>query len=290
MDILSFILGYIKGKSQGGGGNADEALDEVDTYLDSINGGSVHLVTFAGEDGKTICNVTVPDGEDCPDPIATGLMSKPTKPDTLSFRHSFAGWSFYKGGAADENALKNITKNKTLYVAFSTVRIMGSCGETANWTISDDFTTIHIKGYGEVKRVAEEWWIDHQATVKNVTFSNVNGNITSLGDRLFAMSVLENVIIPKTVTEIGAGTFGACPNLKTITIPSSVTSIGIQAFQWSGLESATFEITTGWVAHSEPTDTNLFPDTNISSAQLSQPSKAAEYLVETYVDCEWTRS
>ena len=291
MDILSFILGYIKGKSQGGE-SADAALDEVDTYLDSINGGSVHLVTFVGADGKTLCNVSVPNGEDCPDPIATGLTSRPTMSDTLTFRYSFAGWCPYKGGAVDDNALKNITKNKTLYVGFSSVRIRGSCGGESYWTISDDYTTLYIHGNGEIQRIESEYWEEHRQKITSVVFYDTNGVITALGESLFAMHpYLSWVEIPDTVVELKRAVFGLCPSLETITIPSSVKFIGKVAFcilenrETEYLKTATFEATSVWTAYSKDTAQTV----SVSSAILSQPSEAAKALSETYVNYEWTR-
>ena len=48
-----------------------------------------------------------------------------------------------------------------------------------------------------------------------------------------------HVDVPSTWTSIGVQAFYGCVDLKTITIPSSVTSIQSQAFRESGLESLT---------------------------------------------------
>lgn len=47
----------------------------------------------------------------------------------------------------------------------------------------------------------------------------------------------ENTIIPDGITRIGDDAFDECTGLKSITIPNSVTSIGINAFWGTGLES-----------------------------------------------------
>ncbi|MBO7119606.1 MAG: leucine-rich repeat protein, partial [Bacteroidaceae bacterium] len=49
----------------------------------------------------------------------------------------------------------------------------------------------------------------------------------------------QNTIIPNSVECIGEWAFGACPNLTSITIPESVTSIGDYAIFWTGLTSVT---------------------------------------------------
>ncbi|MGO8676067.1 MAG: leucine-rich repeat domain-containing protein [Limisphaerales bacterium] len=46
---------------------------------------------------------------------------------------------------------------------------------------------------------------------------------------------LTSVVIPSTVTNIGAGAFGECSGLADVTIPSSVVSIGLWAFAGAGL-------------------------------------------------------
>ena len=49
-----------------------------------------------------------------------------------------------------------------------------------------------------------------------------------------------NVILSETVTSIASSAFSGCHNLKSISIPSSVTTIGTFAFYSSGLETVTF--------------------------------------------------
>jgi hypothetical protein len=289
-DINSFILGLQKGKSMGGGESADAVLDEVDAHLDAINGGSVYIVTFVGEDGKTLCTVPVQGNSDCDDPIATNLISRPSKPSTLTFVYKFMGWSLTKDGAVNDDALKNITSNRTLYVVFSSIRIRGSCGESAYWTISDDYTTLNIYGSGVLQKT-DEWWYNskHHTTITNVTFNNEDGNITGIGEQLFIGCSFESVEIPDTVTEIQRGAFYICRSLKTVTIPSSVTLIGRDAFGGcSDLTSAVFEETSNWKGYKElggTTDTVY-----ISSSVLKDASSAAEALIETYDNYEWTRS
>ena len=64
---------------------------------------------------------------------------------------------------------------------------------------------------------------------------------------------MSNVIIPDSVTRIGAGAFSICTNLTNVTIPDSVTRIGYSAFD--GCSDALFDTTTipgvklvdGWV-------------------------------------------
>lgn len=53
---------------------------------------------------------------------------------------------------------------------------------------------------------------------------------------------IKNVVIPSSVTSIGASAFSGCTTLKNIVIPSSVTTIGASAFSGcTALETVTFE-------------------------------------------------
>lgn len=103
MDILSYILGFKKGKSMGGG---------------SVEG--VHFVTFKNEDGtKELYKRPVADGDNCADIVARGLIDKPTKEMTDAEVYTYSGWSMTSGGAADSAALQNVTEDRTVYAAFT---------------------------------------------------------------------------------------------------------------------------------------------------------------------------
>ena len=54
--------------------------------------------------------------------------------------------------------------------------------------------------------------------------------VTQIGPDAFYNSNLKNITIPSSITSIGSSAFTACYNLSTITIPSSVTHIGGYAF------------------------------------------------------------
>ena len=81
-------------------------------------------------------------------------------------------------------------------------------------------------------------------------FYNIRSGITEfiIGDDLtsipaymcYGMSNLKSVTIPNSVTSIGSSAFNYCSGLTSVTIPNSVTSIGSYAFQGcSGLTSVT---------------------------------------------------
>ena len=60
-------------------------------------------------------------------------------------------------------------------------------------------------------------------------------NVVAIADGAFEKSKLTDVIISDGIERIGWFAFGNCPNLKSITIPSSVTSIGYGALGTSDI-------------------------------------------------------
>ena len=76
--------------------------------------------------------------------------------------------------------------------------------------------------------------------------SDLNGaletpsGITEIGDYAFAGTQITSVILPRSVTRIGANAFSGCTQLTHVTIPSSVTGItfGSSAFASTALNDA----------------------------------------------------
>jgi hypothetical protein len=71
-------------------------------------------------------------------------------------------------------------------------------------------------------------------------FPGVSGTVTALGDGAFSGSGLTSITIPSSVTSIGEGAFGSCIGLTNVAIPGSVTSLADEVFRaCSGLTSIT---------------------------------------------------
>lgn len=115
----------------------------------------------------------------------------------------------------------------------------------------------------------------------NLINISIPGGVTSIGYQAFAgCENLQSVSIPSSVTSIGNYAFYGCIRLETLSIPSSITSIGKYAFNHcDNLTSVVFEEPDGWSAGS----------TAILSEDLADPATAAEYLVNMYWECIWTR-
>lgn len=90
-----------------------------------VGGGSmegVHTVTFMDHSGMVwLGERLVVDGDDCADPVKRDLMDAPTKESTVEYNYSHVGWATTPNGAWDENALKAVTEDKTVYAAFAAV-------------------------------------------------------------------------------------------------------------------------------------------------------------------------
>lgn len=105
----------------------------------------------------------------------------------------------------------------------------GSCGDNASWTLSAD-GTLTISGSGPIQNTIEgaTLWTDLNVYIKKVVIQN---GITSIGDYAFwNCPQLSSVSIPSSVTYISSMAFERCRNLKEVTIPNSVTSMGNAVF------------------------------------------------------------
>ena len=97
-----------------------EKIREIETGGGSVEG--VHYVTFISEDGSTeLYKRVVADGDDCADPVDRGLIPEPTKESTAQYNYTHVGWSATPNGALDENILKAVKADKTVYANFAAV-------------------------------------------------------------------------------------------------------------------------------------------------------------------------
>ena len=234
----------------------------------------VHYVTFMSHDGTTeLYKRPVADGDDCADPVSRGYIPAPTKESTAQYDYSFVGWATSANGAWDENALKAVTEDKTVYAAYAaavryyTITYYDDDGTTVlkTETLAYGTTPSYIPtkdGYGF------DSWIPALSTVTgNASYtavwsdyvdggtlaSGVQWGLTSDGALvLYGEGAIEDfaltndtpwysehsyditaIVIDEGITRVGARAFGSLTKLKSITIASSVTSIGQSAFSGS---------------------------------------------------------
>ena len=74
----------------------------------------------------------------------------------------------------------------------------------------------------------------------NITQATIGSSVQVLPDYFVRGSKITSITIPTSVTSIGGSAFNNCTGLTSVTIPTSVTSIGVYAFQYCiGLSSVT---------------------------------------------------
>ncbi len=111
----------------------------------------------------------------------------------------------------------------------------GTCGENLAWTLTDD-GTLTISGTGDMTNygtwpatsVVHDSGVYDEKYIREVV---IEEGVTSVGGNAFCTcgSMIENIRIPSTVTNIAGYAFENC-NMETIDIPASVNHIGYYAF------------------------------------------------------------
>lgn len=118
---LSSIAEAVRNKT---GRNDPMYPTEFAEAINSITGGGgssadVRYVTFMSEDGtEELCKRAVLPGNDCGDVVALGLVEEQTKEPTNTEIFTRSGYALTAGGEAVPSALKNVTEDRTVYVAF----------------------------------------------------------------------------------------------------------------------------------------------------------------------------
>ena len=107
----------------------------------------------------------------------------------------------------------------------------------------------------------------------------IGRSVTAIATDGFKNCNITEIVLPSKLTTIYAGAFSGCKNLKSIVIPQSVNLIQYNAFINSGLKKAKFENTVNWKKYS---GLGLDAGVNVSSSDLSNETKAAQLLTETY--------
>ena len=99
--------------------------------------------------------------------------------------------------------------------------VSGQCGEGLTWTLNRTTQTLTIEGQGKMQEYASWWnapWTDY------APWNDYRDEITA-------------VVIGEGITEIGNRAFDTFENLQSVQLPSSLRSIGMQAFYRCNLQS-----------------------------------------------------
>ena len=177
------------------------------------------------------------------------------------------GVGFYPVASGTKVALGNayVTSESSCdFLPFVTVLASGSCGTDVTYSLTSD-GVMTISGTGEMadfdpalsdgnKAVITSIVIGEGVTTiadgafeecENVESVSIPASVTSIGGSAFSLAGTSATTMTVTIAAgsnlatIGGDAFSFCSSLKTITIPSSVTTIGMRAFVMSGLTSVT---------------------------------------------------
>ncbi len=149
-----------------------------------------------------------------------------------------------RGGVLDKlkAAVTSVSGNKTqqtvddiLQLVEDDSKIKGSYVDGGNagniiWEFQDSGLLI-ISGNGSVGNASA--WSRHKYNIQHV---RVGEGVTAIPDEAFSYaSKLKTVTLPSTLKTIGKRAFYYCSALEEITIPGSVKTIGAEAFKYSGV-------------------------------------------------------
>lgn len=160
------------------------AISDTDTFrsfADSIRNAEfksddVRYVTFMNGEA-TLYVKPVATGDDCVNVLTKGLITTPKKESTVDKVFTYSGWAATEGGEVDENVLKAVTENKSVYAAYTeAVRYY-----TITYYDSDGTTVLKTESlaYGSTPAYTPakdgfnfEGWTPSPATVKdNATYT-----------------------------------------------------------------------------------------------------------------------
>lgn len=236
-----------------------------------VSGGSsddVRYVTFMNGD-QFLYRKPVATGDDCVDVEDKNIISTPTKESTVEYDYTFYGWGASDNGGVDEDILKTITANKTVYAIYtSTLR-----SYTITYMDDDGVTVLYSEPllYGTVPSYVPKktgfafvgWTSPVESVTGDMTYIAVweeaaGGSLSSTIDWTLANGVLTisgsgampdftgasaqpwvssvdlitSVVVEDGITKIGNNAFRSLSNAVTITVPNSVTSLGDYAFAY----------------------------------------------------------
>ena len=142
-------------------------------------------------------------GEEVDSIVFNNIYENPNK-----FITTYKGKDYYKADATNEWALQN--------------------GFTAYWYENDGF--LYFAGTGEMPAFGIESRPWHGLNVTDVKF---NDDIIYIGSQLLnGFTTLTDVVLPASLTKIGAGAFAGCTNLENITeLNEGLEEIELSAFQ-----------------------------------------------------------
>ncbi len=171
-----------------------------------------------------------------------GLVTEAPIQDEYSFNQNIAGLVTNNGAVT--------TTGTPIIIEAGLGFIYGDNGEKTLYTITDDYTSATLV-VPEGTTALRNKYLNGNTTITEVvipaSMTNFGGTPNAAGTGasggFFYGSAVEKVTLPEGMTEIPVAAFNQAANLKEVNIPSTVTTIGINAFAGSGLSKLTVPAT-----------------------------------------------
>jgi hypothetical protein len=122
---------------------------------------------------------------------------------------------------------------------------------------------------------------------------SIPGTVTALGESAFQSSLLSSVTIPESVTTIGVWAFGDCQNLTSISLSRNVTSISASAFNYcTGLAAidvaaanTAYSSSGGVLYDKNKTIILRYPPNKADVSSYALPATVGEIVEYAFSDC-----
>ena len=117
----------------------------------------------------------------------------------------------------------------------------GTCGNNANWEYDDSSKSLYISGTGKIDYVASDnqAWREYAEDIETVI---INEGITCIGNNAFeGHPNLKNVTLPTSLLTIGENAFSFCESLESLKIPTNVNSIISPLIRFSNIKNITVD-------------------------------------------------
>ena len=160
---------------------------------------------------------------DAEKPTVIFCYDKGTVPDyRFVFNGSISGCTFVHDELSGIITVKDVTKDVTVNLGFGTY---------IKYTASEKIIPNKTDAFGFPYDETRSTFSDGSGVV------SIDGILTAIGEDAFHGTLLTGVIIPEGVTGIGKSAFDFCLQLVSVTLPSTLISIGDNAFWGMGKES-----------------------------------------------------
>lgn len=221
--LITQIKEALKGKGTAEGGTGEPAKKEQEITFPTITENGNYEIL--PDDGKVMSKAIV-------------NVEVPEKEPVLEPLNVTVNGEYIPPQNVD--GFNSVIVNVPPEVADSVLLESGTCGENAIWEFYSDGKLV-ISGSGATTNLTtypyEPEWVDVKDDITSVV---INEGITSIGNRLFQALPITTVTIPSSVTSIGIYAFSQCVNLLSISLPEGLTALGTNCFaSCTSLKSAT---------------------------------------------------